>query len=193
MRRLFLLLGLLLFAPLAAHAQVQTVYGWCEDGNQKVTTSGLMSTSLVQASYPQCGVQVFIHGGGLATIYSDFALTPLANPFTAATNGQWEFYVAPGRYDVVLSGGIFPNQFPTPVTLADIFVSSGGGGGGNCSLDDTIPGQIQTVDIADGGTGWTVGDTVGINYGDNQATATVATVSGGVVQSVTITFPGSHY
>lgn len=117
---LFLLL--ILFAPLA-HAN-SNIQGWCENGNQPVIFSGLSSTTLVQQSYPACTVTVFIRGGGLATIYSDNGNTPLANPFTAAVNGRWQFYVANGRYDVQLSGG----GISTPITYSDMIVTDPQGG-----------------------------------------------------------------
>ena len=41
--------------------------------------------------------------------------TAKGNPFTAATNGQWSFYVD-SRIDVKLSGG----GIPSPFTLGDL-------------------------------------------------------------------------
>src|SRR6266849_1859743 len=120
MKRLLLIILLTLLAPLTARAN-SNARGWCEDGAQLVITSGLNSTTQVQASFPQCVVTVLIHGGGAATIYSDNAATPtpLANPFTASTIGQWNFYVSNGRYDITLSGA----GFPAPVTYSDVVVS----------------------------------------------------------------------
>ena len=122
MRRLlqFALLALtsLLILPLSARAN-EAVNGWCQDGAIPVITSGLTSTTLVQGSFPQCTVTVYIHGTmNLATLYSDnnSPPTPLSNPFTADTNGQWLFYSAVGRYDIVLSNG----GIPTPITLSDV-------------------------------------------------------------------------
>jgi hypothetical protein len=54
----------------------------------------------------------------LATLYSDASDDTLSNPFTATNAGQWLFYAATGQtYDIVLSGGISPNTYPSPVTL----------------------------------------------------------------------------
>ena len=117
MRKLLLLFPLLLLAPLLARAD-EGIQGFCEDGGQVVVTSGLNSTTQVQASYPQCQVSVLIHGGGAATIYSDNAGTVLSNPFTASTNGQWQFYVPQGRYDVVLSGAGLPSTVTFPDVIA---------------------------------------------------------------------------
>ena len=54
----------------------------------------------------------------LATLYSDASDDTLSNPFTATSAGQWLFYAATSQtYDIVLSGGISPNTYPSPVTL----------------------------------------------------------------------------
>lgn len=58
----------------------------------------------------------------LATIYSDSSSTALTNPFTADADGFWLFFAAVNQgYDVVLSGGVSPNIYPSPVTLTDLF------------------------------------------------------------------------
>lgn len=125
MKRILLLLPLLLLlSALPARAQLANARGWCEDGAQNVITSGLTSTTQVQASYPQCTVSVSTHGGGAATIFSTGSSTPLSNPFTASSNGQWIFYAANGEYDITLSGA----GFPSPVTYSDVFIGGSGGG-----------------------------------------------------------------
>lgn len=125
LRRSLLILGVILGSALPASA-MEAARGWCEMGNNPVVTSGLTSTTKVQQSFPRCTVQVFVHGGGLATIFSDNVGTPLTNPFTAQTDGQWIFYAANGRYDVTMSGA----GFPQPVTYSDILLCDGCGGGG---------------------------------------------------------------
>ena len=93
--------------------------GWCEYGNQTVSTGGLTSTTKVQKSFPSCTVTVYLAGTSTpATIYSDNAgsPTPLANPFTAQTNGSWQFFASQGLYDVVLSGA----SLPAPLTLSGV-------------------------------------------------------------------------
>ena len=141
-RLLWLLAGVLLLSLAPAARANENAQGWCEVGAQPVVTSGLNSTNTVQQSFPQCTVTVFVHGGGLATIYSDNngTPTPLANPFTATTDGQWLFYAGDGRYDVQLSG----TGFPFPVTYSDILLcdpanhgACGGGGGGGVSGSGT--------------------------------------------------------
>jgi hypothetical protein len=104
LRRGWLVLVALALWPACARAIANNAQGWCETGAQYVTLNGLLSTTTVQASYPSCTVTVYVHGGGLATIYSDQNLSvPLANPFTASTIGQWIFYAANGYYDITLS------------------------------------------------------------------------------------------
>lgn len=115
-----------MLCPIAAFAQYPNAQGWCEDGAQNVITSGLTSSSTVQGSFPQCTVTISIHGGGLATIYSNDSGTPLANPFTANTNGQWQFFALTGAYDIALSGA----GFPTTITYLEVNIGFGGGGGG---------------------------------------------------------------
>ena len=131
--RWLLVVSAVLLSPLATRAN-QNAQGWCEDGNYPLVTSGLTSTNFAQGSFPKCTVTVFVHGGGLATIYSDNASTPLSNPFTADTNGQWLFYAGNGRYDITMSGA----GFPAPTTYSDIIlfdcISSGCGGGGGGSV-----------------------------------------------------------
>jgi len=94
----------------------ERLQGYCEQGNQTVTTNSVASTTKVQRSYPSCTVTVYLTGTvTLATIYSDNSSTPLANPSTAASTGRWYFYAANGRYDVRLSAG----GIATPFTLGD--------------------------------------------------------------------------
>jgi len=143
-----MLLPLLLASPAKA---MDSVKGWCEEGNRPVVTSGLNSTTRVQASHPSCTVTVYIHGGGLATIYSDNNLTHLANPFTAQAGGRWQAYSADGRYDVTMSSAGFTQTVTySDIILCDPFVSGsacgGGGGGGGADHNllslthlDTVP------------------------------------------------------
>jgi hypothetical protein len=116
--RLAILTALIALVATCAHAN-ESARGWCEAGSQPVVTNGLSSTTLVQQSVPQCTVSVFIHGTGtLATVFADSSNTVLSNPFFATSNGQWQFYAANGRYDVVLTGG----GLPTMVTYPDIIL-----------------------------------------------------------------------
>lgn len=100
---------------------MQSAQGAASQGGQTVSTSGLASTTKVLQSYPLCMVTVNIHGGGLATIYSDNSSTPLANPFIASSTGYWDFYAANGRYDVTLSDNSGSGP-AAPVLISDILL-----------------------------------------------------------------------
>lgn len=55
--------------------------------------------------------------GAKATIYSDNGLTEKSNPFTVDDNGNYEFYVADGRYNIIQDEGL-----PTVLTLSDVSI-----------------------------------------------------------------------
>ena len=122
MRKTLLALALMmLLSAGAAQAQYIRAYGYCEDGNQTVTTAGIVSTTVVQRSYPGCTINVYAPGTtNPATIYSDSVGTPKANPFTGSATGFWFFYGATGCYDVQLSGG----GITAPFTLGDVCLAS---------------------------------------------------------------------
>lgn len=69
---------------------------------------------------PSATVRVYGKGTSvLSTIYSaNDAAQPLANPFTAGTDGFAKFYSANGRYDVEFSGG----GITTAYSLGDIML-----------------------------------------------------------------------
>jgi hypothetical protein len=132
MRRLLWLAPLLFFVfARPAAAQYPNAQGFCEAGAESVVTSGLQSTTQVQASFPACTVTVNVHGGGAATIYSNDSGTPLSNPFTAQLNGQWQFFAATGSYDITLTC-LFPScTAPTPSPFPILFSEVGIGGAGS--------------------------------------------------------------
>ncbi len=138
-KRLILPILLIAFAiPATAEGQIAAASGWCEKGGVKVTTQGSKSTTVVQASFPQCQVTVLVTGSAVpATIYADSGGSPRGNPFTANTDGSWTFYAATNvGYDIVLSGGT-PIPFPTPFTIPDVFTGGGGGGGGGGNVNNS--------------------------------------------------------
>jgi hypothetical protein len=147
MKRPLIMLLLLLGSAGLASAR-DSVKGWCEEGNRPVVTSGLNSTTRVQASHPSCTITVYVHGGGLATIYADNNSTPLANPFTAQSGGRWQAYADNGRYDVTMSSA----GFSQTVTYSDIILcdpfeagstcNNGGQSSGHNLLSDT---HLDTV------------------------------------------------
>jgi hypothetical protein len=101
--------------------------GYCAQNGQ-VVISGLKATNTALLTYPRCTVTVSIHGGGLATLYSDNLATPtpLDNPFTANADASWKFYAAAGEYDITLTGGT-PLVLPSPVVYSDVVLGTGGG------------------------------------------------------------------
>lgn len=117
MKKIFVAFCLFLAPSLQAMEKLQ---GWCEQGGQTVTTSGVVSTTKVQRSYPSCTVTVYLSGTlTLATIYSDNVSTPKSNPFTSNSSGYWFLYAANGRYDVSFSSG----GIATPFTLGDYLLA----------------------------------------------------------------------
>ena len=115
-RYIYILLLLLIYPSIGSAKEAWR--GFCEEGAQHVITSGLSSTTQVQQSHPSCLVTILVHGGGLAVIYSDNNGTPLANPFTANTNGQFTWYAANGRYDQVTTAA----GFSQTTTYSDILL-----------------------------------------------------------------------
>lgn len=102
---------------------------------------GIAGTPVAGAS-----VQVNVHGGGAATIYSDNGVTVAPNPLTTDTNGAFSFYAADGRYDLVISG---PNINTT--TIGDVL------------LVDPLPADLSTTLPGSSGKLWNNGGTVSIS------------------------------
>jgi hypothetical protein len=101
MKKLYLLLILVILSPLSWGNQ--RFQGKCT-ASGSVLTSGLSSTNSADLTYASATVTVSVVGGGLATIFSDNANTPLSNPFTANSDATFGFYAANGRYSIVCSG-----------------------------------------------------------------------------------------
>ena len=118
---------ILILVSTAAAAQTGTVQGYCDQGATSALVQGLASTNPLQGIIPSCLITVYLTGTtNLATIYADGSNTPLANPFTASSKGAWLFWAATSQgYDVVLSGGIAPNNYPSPVTKTNLTPSIG--------------------------------------------------------------------
>lgn len=103
----------------------------CENPGVKAVTSGSSSSNFLQGIIPTCTVTVFLTGTTTkATIFKSSSGTPQNNPFTANTNGSIPpIYSSTGQaYDVVLSGGLPPNAYQSPVILTGL--NAGGSGGG---------------------------------------------------------------
>lgn len=68
-------------------------------------------------------VQVNVHGGGAANIFSDDGITAAPNPITCDGQGRLSFYAADGRYDLIAtSNGITTTV--SDVEIADILQAS---------------------------------------------------------------------
>src|SRR5262249_46766553 len=113
MKRLIVMVFFVLGYGQTVFAQYTKTQGYCEDGNQQVNVSGLLSTTRVQRSYPNCTVTVYdSNTTNRSTIYSSASGGVLGNPFTAANNGQWSFYGTSGQtYDVQFSGAGITSPF----------------------------------------------------------------------------------
>jgi hypothetical protein len=131
------ILALLLISPSVAMGAVDPISGYCDLGASQATVSGLLSSNYQQGLIPYCTVTVYLTGTTtLATIYSDSSSTPLTNPFTANADASWLLYALSSQaYDIVLSGGVSPNTYPSPVTLLSTYPSSAG-------VASTFPGAV---------------------------------------------------
>src|SRR5437879_4075712 len=103
MRRWIAILAVLL--PSICLGQTSAANGFCQLGGKFVSTSGLNSTTKIQASYPKCTVTVYLTGTlTLATLTSNAIGGSLTNPFQANTDGSFLFYAATNScYDIVTS------------------------------------------------------------------------------------------
>jgi hypothetical protein len=161
-----------------ARAAQEKLQGWCEQGGNTVTTSGVSSTDYFQESYRSCTVTVYDTGTlNLATIYSDEGVTPKANPFTASVTGYWFFYAADGDYDVKFSGG----GLAAPFTLSDYKLYSAGAG---ITSLGALTGAVQTfaddtnVTMTSAGTTHTLGWTSTLAVGRGGTGAGTFTANG---------------
>jgi hypothetical protein len=110
------ILGLLLFLssyPVFCQTAALPIYSCVQQG-VKAKVSGLNSTNYMQGIVPSCTVKVYLTGT------QTIATTTPQSPFTANTDGSIPpIYAAVNQvYDVVLSGGISPNTYPSPVTIS---------------------------------------------------------------------------
>jgi hypothetical protein len=124
--KILLIVLFLSICPLAYCNQSYT--GWCTSGAYPAVTSNLNSTNTLQTSYGSCQVAVYVTGTTtLATLFSDTAGDPLSNPFTAGTDGKFQFFIAvPSSIDITMSGGTggpFGGGMPAPYTISDVTLS----------------------------------------------------------------------
>ncbi len=122
MRKIGIVLAIVVFSAMAIAQAPTAVTGYCNLGATQAMLSGMLSTNDLQGEVPFCTVTVYLTGTSTpATIYADALSNPLSNPFTASGSGQWLFFASlANQYDVVLRGGIPPNNYPAPVTLTGL-------------------------------------------------------------------------
>ena len=120
MKRLLALLFLLVPAGVWAQTAALPVQQCIQPGTQ-AAVSGLISTNYQMGIVPSCTVTVYLTGT------QTIATTTPQTPLTASPTGQFLIY-APinAGYDVVLSGGISPNTYPSPVTITNQFAGGSG-------------------------------------------------------------------
>jgi hypothetical protein len=125
--KLSMALAALMLSAAPVLAQTGPINGLCQQGGVSATTQALGSTNKLLGIVPSCTVTVYLTGTQtLATIYKDANNTALGNPFTAnalgaVAPGSWLFYVLETTpVNVVLSGGIAPNVYLSPVTLTGL-------------------------------------------------------------------------
>jgi hypothetical protein len=155
--RKWLLLFLILWtSPALAKEKYQ---GWCEQGNNTVTVSGLTSSTTVQRSYPTCTITVYLTGTvTVATLYSDNAGTVLGNPFAnqSTSTGQFYFFADLGYYDIQISATNL-----TTFTLSNVGLGGMGGVFLNCnnysSATNCLGGLTGSAGIAAAPYGFTAG------------------------------------
>ena len=70
----------------------------------------LEAASILVQTYP---------GAGDATIYSDDGVTEATNPLTSDSKGDFSFYAADGRYQLVISGTGLTTKTVTDIILED--------------------------------------------------------------------------
>ena len=115
----------------------------CLQNATQAQVQGLSSTNYLTGNIPSCTVTIYLtRTTTLATYYLSPNGTPQTGPFTASASGQFLAYASPNQgYDVVLSGGVPPNTYSTPVTFTDLIPGSG---------PAISPNQLGTVYYVDG-------------------------------------------
>ena len=128
MRKILFAVLILSAAAFGQNAALPAQY--CVQGATQAVVSGLNSANYLQGVIPSCTVTVYLTGTTtLATIYSNATGTVQNNPFTASPTGQFLIYAAEGQgYNVVLSGGVSPNVYTSPVSLTGLMAGGSGGG-----------------------------------------------------------------
>lgn len=106
MKNLLSILFFFLALTVSSIAQTVVKYqDYASQGGKSATVQGSNSSNKFAQVYPSCTVTVYLTGTTtLATLYSDTLLTSKSNPFTATSEGYYEFFAIPGQYDIRISG-----------------------------------------------------------------------------------------
>ena len=160
MKKILAIIALLL--PIGAIAQNAALpIQLCVQNGTQAVTSGLKSTNYQEGVVPYCTVSVYLTGTTNLATLSTSTGGSLGNPFQANANGSFLAYVAVNQgYDVTLSGGFFPNNYISPVTITGLYPGQNFPGG----CGPGIPFSISC-----GGTGATTASGALANLGGNQA------------------------
>lgn len=123
MKNLLSILFFFLALTVSSIAQTVVKYqDYASQGGKSATVQGSNSSNKFAQVYPSCTVTVYLTGTTtLATLYSDTLLTSKSNPFTATSEGYYEFFAIPGQYDIRLSG----TGITTPFTRSRVELQIG--------------------------------------------------------------------
>lgn len=164
MRKLWWLAGLIAVGLVCGAASAQgPITGYCTLGAKQAAVQATNSTNYLQGIIRGCTVTVFFTGTTTqvpgSQVFSNATGSVLGNPFTANTaTGQWLFYVSTSNlYDVVLSGGIAPNSYPSPVTLTGLQPGGVGGGGSGCPENTCVVNSPTATQVVTQPTGTVFG------------------------------------
>ena len=176
----------------------------CLQNATQAQVQGLSSTNYLTGNIPSCTVTIYLTGTTtLATYYLSPNGTPQTGPFTASASGQFLAYASPNQgYDVVLSGGVPPNTYSTPVTFTDLIPGSGPAISpnqlGTVFLVDGFPSSCSTIGVTgvtgSGGSGLSAGNfALAFSGGGGYGAYGYLNVTSSTAYMVVITDPGTGY
>jgi len=100
---------------------------------------------------PLANVEVYLAGTAtVATIYSDNGVTPITRPFLANSEGEFKFWAADGRYDVVATYDGITDSYEIILSDSPVNVRNFGALGDGVT-DDTSSFQLAIDSIIDKG------------------------------------------
>jgi hypothetical protein len=166
----------------------ETPRGYAAIGALKVTTTGVTFTAGTTA----------LNTVGVVTEYFDLDVgiaTKLINQAVKGLERKYNFGGMMVRATHSLAAGTSA-AFDNPIPLYKQFVEDGGiyatGIPAVLGLPVTVAGEITSIPITSGGSGYLSAPTITITGDGSSATATT-TITNGVITAITITAPGSGY